>query len=116
MLAQENKLDSISKMAAILSEKGLSHLWCRAIIWADADLLSFGTLETNLSEILIWNSNIKHLIQKCTSKCRLQNGDRFVWTPCASNQNASRGIGNALVYSGRETPPMVTRLWGRVIM
>ena len=42
-----------SDLSSISSGNGLSHVWCQAITWSHAELLSIGALGTNLSEIPI---------------------------------------------------------------
>ena len=60
----------------ITSDDGLAPVWCQAIIWTNAAILSIRHQGTHFSEIL---SIVKSFhSKKCTWKCHLRNGSHFV--------------------------------------
>ena len=60
----------------IASDNGLTPIWCQAIIWTNAALLSIRTVGTHFGEILFKIQ--KFHSRKCTCKCHLRNGGHSV--------------------------------------
>ena len=77
----------VSKLSIIGSDNGLSPERHQATIWTNARILSFGTLETNLSEILneIHGFAFKKMHLKMSS---------LKWRPALASMKASETLIN----------------------
>ena len=63
----------VNTLVGICWSNGLSPLWCQAITWTCADLLSLGQTSVNF-----FYQNTKHFFEKqCIWKHALQNGGHF---------------------------------------